>query len=58
MDYKDNSQDTEGTHDRIGGPAHRIADRVLLVQETHRYGEVVDAGQAYRRRQGRRRRRW
>lgn len=58
MDYTDNSQKTQGTHEGIGGSAHRIADLVLLAQETNRYGQVADAGQAHRHRHGRRRPRW
>ena len=55
MDHKDESHETQGTHEGIGGSAHRIADLVLLAQETNRYRQVADAGQARRRRQGRRR---
>ena len=58
MDYKDNSQETQERREGIGGPAHRIADLVLLAQETNRYGQLADARQAHRHRQGRRRPRW
>lgn len=55
MDCKDNSHETQGTPEGIGGSAHRVADLVLLAEETSRYSQVADAGQAHCRRQGRRR---